>query len=293
MPVPLAAGAAEAQYLHSPVQPHMGPAQPYWGRAPAAAAATGHGGPSTSAVATHLPEAGAGRVGEPAEQAEQAEHAGQAHLPVHLRSARRVPACPKFARLFGPDFFVVDTFGRGSCFFHAIAQALYEGYDWIEDSRAREAVGLRLRQSFVKYSNEQLYLDAMDQMRRRIAHMQQLRPNAPRMPEIPSYAVFERSLGTPSVWADLVLISFIGLKFHLNLVFFDDVKCALYYGASRFDAAQDVRTIFINWHNHRHFELIVQIDEARGIVKRQFTYPEDAGLLERVMRSYNGEDADA
>jgi hypothetical protein len=212
-------------------------------------------------------------------------------LPVHLRSARTMHTCPKFAKLFGPDFYVVDTFGRGSCFFHSIAEALCEGYDWIEDSRAREAVGLRLRQSFVKFSNEQLYFDAMAEMRQRIARMQQLRPNAPRLPDIPSYAVFERNLGTPSVWADLVLISYIGLKFNLNLVFFDDVKCELYYGASRFDAARDVRTIFINWHHHRHFELIVQVDEARNVVKRQFRYPEDAQLLERVMRSYNGEDS--
>ena len=209
-------------------------------------------------------------------------------LPVHLHTARNMSHCPKFAQLFGPDFFVVDTFGRGSCFFHAIAEALYEGYDSITDTRAREAVGLRLRQSFVKFSNEQLYCDAMDEMRQRIQRMAH-RPNAPRLPNIPSYAVFERNLGTPTVWADLVLISYIGLKFHLNLVFFDDTRCVLYYGASRFDAARDVRTVFINWHNHRHFELIVQIDATH--VKRQFRFPGDAELLERVMRDYNGEAA--
>ena len=208
-------------------------------------------------------------------------------LPPHLKSARSMSKCPEFAAIFGPDFYVIDTYGRGSCFFHAIAEAICPRYDWIHESKAREAMGLRLRKSFLKYSNEQLYKEAMDCVVKRLEHMQKINPKAPSIPNIPSYAVFQRKLGTPSVWADLVLISYISHIFNLNLVFWDDMACELYYGASRFEARHDIPTIFINWHQHRHFELIVKIDEKKGKVERQFFPERHKVLLDRVMKAYN------
>ena len=211
-----------------------------------------------------------------------------AKLPPHLQSARALDKNPAFANIFGPDFYVIDTFGRGSCFFHAIAEALCPQYDWVHNNRARESMGLRLRRSFVKYSNEQLYAEAMATVVDRIKLMQKKNPRAPSIPSIPSYAVFQRKLGTPSVWADLVLISYISHVFNLNVVFWDDVSSELYYGASRFEARHDVPTIFVNWHNRRHFELIVKIDESKGKVERQFFYDRHKTLIDRVMRAYNG-----
>ena len=208
-------------------------------------------------------------------------------LPPHLQSARSMSKCPQFNQIFGPDFYVVDTYGRGSCFFHAIAEAICPNYDTIHDKQVREALGIRLRKSFLKYSNEQLYKEAMDAVVKRLRHLQTINPRAPSIPNIPSYSVFERKLGTPSVWADLVLISYISHIFNLNLVFFDDVACELYYGASRFEARHSVPTIFINWHEHRHFELIVRIDEQKGKVERQFFPERHKALLDRVMKAYN------
>lgn len=210
----------------------------------------------------------------------------KAKLPPHLKNARDLgKKCPRFKEIFGEDFYVVDTFGRGSCFFHSIAEAVCPEYDWIHNSQARESLGLRLRKSFLKYSNEQLYKEAMEQTTARLAALRKKSCKAPSMPEIPSYAVFQRKLGTPSVWADLVLISYISAIFNMNLVFFDDTACELYFGASRFEAKEDVPTIFINWHSHRHFELIVRIDDSR--VERQFFYPKHKAIIDRVARAYN------
>lgn len=212
---------------------------------------------------------------------------GREKLPPHLKSARSMSSCPEFAKVFGPDFYVVDTYGRGSCFFHAIAEAICPRYDWVSNGRAREAMGLRLRKSFLKYSNEQLYKEAMDCVVQRLQSLQKVNVRAPSVPNIPSYAVFQRKMDTPSVWADLVLISYISHIFNLNLVFWDDTACELYYGASRFEARHDVPTIFINWHRHRHFELIVKIDEQKNKVERQFFPERHPALLDRVMKAYN------
>jgi hypothetical protein len=210
-------------------------------------------------------------------------------LPTHLKNIRDLgKKCPRFKEIFGDDFYVVDTFGKGSCFFHSVAEAVCPEYDWIGNSRERESLGLRLRKSFLKYSNEQLYKEAMDVTMERLQRLRQKSAKAPSMSDIPSYAVFQRKLGTPSVWADLVLISYISHIFNMNLVFFDDAACELYYGASRFDAKADFPTIFINWHSHRHFELIVRIDEESGRIERQFFYPKHKNIIDRVAEAYNG-----
>ena len=209
-------------------------------------------------------------------------------MPPHLRHLRDISVtCPRFADIFGPGFYVVETFGFGSCFFHALAAAVCPEYDWVHDTRKREAIGFRLRQSYLKCSNEQTYYDAMNQMHTRLHALQARCRRAPNIPVVPSYAVFERMLGEPSVWADLVLVSYISMAFNMNLVFFDDVVCDLYYGASRFEARKDVATIFINWNAQVHFELIVNINPRTNIVKRQFRYPGDRVVLERVMAAYN------
>lgn len=207
------------------------------------------------------------------------------HLPTHLQTIR-ITTCPYFNEVLGADFYVVDTFGKGNCFFHAIAEAVTPYYEKV-DAREREAIGIRLRLSFLKNSNEQTYYEAMSQLKARLTAMRAKSRSTPKVPEIPSYAVFERKLGEPSVWADLVMISFISHACDMNLVFFDDSVCDLYYGASRFDARHKLKTILINWRMQSHFELIVQIDPAGNVIKRQFQYPDDATVLDRLTSAYN------
>jgi len=211
----------------------------------------------------------------------------KATLPSSIRNARALPECPKFASIFGPDFRVLDTFGKGSCFFHAWAAAITEGYDWIKDKKVKEAIGIELRQSVYKYANEQLYNDAVQFVKHKYEqYAKDCAHHTPPSPTIPSFHTFRRNLKNTTVWADLVMISFVAYTFNFNLLFWSDDDCAFYYGCDRLDVKNDLPTIIILWHNHVHFETVVQVKKD-GTVKRQFHWPQDSAFLSRIQKEYN------
>lgn len=201
-----------------------------------------------------------------------------------------MPNCPNFAWVFGDDFRVVDTFGRGSCFFHSLANALCEGYDWEQDTRKREALGIKLRHSFAKYSNEQLYKEAMDNVLSRLKKMRKtFGSRVPANPEVPSYRTFRDKMEKTSIWADLVLISYVAQIFNLNLLFWDESSCGFYFGVDSFNLVDaGIPTIFVNWRNHTHFELILRIDKQKNRIERQFFADKHPALLKRVRDEYFG-----
>ena len=214
---------------------------------------------------------------------------GQEAAPAHLQQVRLLPNCSNFAKVFGPDFLVVETFGKGSCFFHALANALFEGYDW-ENSRAlREEAGIALRRSFLQATNEEMYTQTMQKVADRLSRLAQTYPGTPKLRDVPPYAVFREKLGTTSTWADLVIISFIAHQFNLNLMFWNELACAFYFGVDQLDKASsrnNFPTIFINWRNRSHFELIVRVDRKNNLVERQFFPQRDPDLFSRVRKEY-------
>jgi len=82
------------------------------------------------------------------------------------------------------------------------------------------------------------------------------------------------------------MISFIAYTFGWNLLFFSDQECQFYFGCDRLDAKEKLPTIFILWSNHSHFELIVRLNDD-GSVDRQFFWPKDRDVLNRVEQAYN------
>lgn len=216
-----------------------------------------------------------------------ADHvADNVRLAASLRNARKLPSCPMFARVFGKNFFVMHTFGEGSCFFHAFAAAICKGYDDIADVKARTEVGLTLRDSVQRYANEQLYHDAVTYVQRKYRQHREENPNrAPPEPQIPSYREFKQRLKDKAVWADLVMISFVAFTFGFNLLFFSNRDCQFYYGCDRLEIKNSSPTVFILWRDRTHFELIVRVSK-NGTVERQFHWPEHARLLERVQAAY-------
>ena len=209
-------------------------------------------------------------------------------LPQSLRDARSLPECPEFARVFGKDFYVMHTFGEGSCFFHALAAAICQGYDAITKSKERAAVGLALRDSIYRYTNEQMYYDAVAFVQQKYRHHKAERPaHAPPVPEVPSYWEFKKRLKDKAVWADLVMISFVAFTFGYNLLFWSDRDCQFYYGCDQLELKNTHPTVFILWCDRVHFELVVRV-LPDGTVERQFHWPKHAELLERVEREYLG-----
>lgn len=209
------------------------------------------------------------------------------NLPSILRTSRKLRECPGFQKIFGPEFRVVDTLGDGSCMFHALANALCPSYDWIKDRRTKTAVGLRLRDSILKYSNQSLYDAAMEQLRQRHARLAR-DPNvsAPPLPHIPPYRTFREKMSNTHEWAEITMISFCAFCFGFNLMFFSDVECNFYFGVDRLDAVEQLPTIFICWSQHSHFELICRVNDD-GSVDRQFFWQKDRALLDRVAKAYN------
>jgi hypothetical protein len=210
-----------------------------------------------------------------------------APLPSAIRNARTLPECPKFKELFGSDFRVMDTFGKGSCFFHAWAAAVCAGYDWVKDRRVRETIGVSLRESVCKYANEELYNRVVEKVRKKYAaYKRDSGCRSPPTPQIPPFSAFRERLRNKTVWADLVMISFVAYTFGYNLLFWSDDDCAFYYGCDRLDVKKKLGTVLILWHNHSHFELIIRV-AADGAVQRQFFWPKDRELLERIEQAYN------
>lgn len=208
-------------------------------------------------------------------------------LPASLRNARKLPSCQLFAQVFDDNFFVMPTFGEGSCFFHALAAAICKGYDHITDAKERTAVGLQLRESVQRFANEQMYHDAVTYLQQKHQQHRNEHPSrAPPVPEIPSYREFKQRLKQKAVWADLVMISFVAFTFGFNLLFFSNLDCKFYYGCDRLETMKNkFPTVFILWRDRTHFELIVRVSED-GTVERQFYWPKDARLLERVQAEY-------
>jgi hypothetical protein len=213
----------------------------------------------------------------------------EAQAPAHLQHVRLLPSCTNFANVFGPDFFVVETFGKGSCFFHALANALFEGYDWESSKERREEAGIALRRSFLQATNEEMYTQTISKVASRLSKLALKYPNTPKLRDVPPYAVFRDKLGTASTWADLVIISFIAHQFNLNLMFWNELACAFYFGVDQLDKASTCNnfpTIFINWRNRSHFELIVRVDQKNNVVERQFFPQRDPNLFTRVRQAY-------
>jgi hypothetical protein len=209
-------------------------------------------------------------------------------LPPPLRRARKLPECEKFACVFGPDFYAMPTFGEGSCFFHALAAAIVKGYDKIKDSKKRAAVGLALRDSIYHLTNEQMYHDAVSYVEHKYRKHKAERPaHAPPVHEIPPFREFKARLQNKTVWADLVMISFVAFTFGYNLLFWSDMDCQFYYGCDQLELKHTHPTVFILWRDRTHFELIVHIT-SDGTVERQFHWNLHSELLKRVENEYLG-----
>ena len=207
-------------------------------------------------------------------------------LPPCLRSARSLPECPTFAKVFGDDFYTTSTFGEGSCFFHSLAAAIVEGYDSIADKAVRKSIGLALRDSMYRFANEQMYCDAVRFVQHRYETVyRHHETRAPPPAQLSSYWEFKERMRDKTVWADLIMISFVAYVFGINLLFWSDKDCEFYYGCDRLDSKTTLRTVFILWKGREHFELIVRIT-ADGTVQRQFHWPKDRLLLERVEAEY-------
>jgi hypothetical protein len=216
-----------------------------------------------------------------------AKSVSAADLPSAIVTARKLPECPRFKELFGDDFRVMDTYGKGSCFFHALAAAICAGYDRVKDKKVRESIGLSLRDSMCDYANQQLYNDTVQYVQRKYEQYSRDPTRAtPSKPDIPPFREFKQRLKNSSVWADLVMISFVAFTYGYNLLFWSDADCAFYYGCDMLDCKQQLATVLILWHAHSHFELIIRVGKD-GTVQRQFHWPKDAVLLNRLEKEYN------
>ena len=191
--------------------------------------------------------------------------------------------------MFGSDFFVVETFGEGSCFFHALANALIEGYDFVKNPDIRRAYGTALRRAFMKSTNEDTYAEAMAQVASKLKALEKIDERTPEL-SMPPYSVFRTKFQTTSAWADLVMIAYVAHRYNMNLMFWNEEECAFYFGVDALESAEkeNIPTIFINWHQHTHFELIVRIKKDENLVERQFFYKRDPKLFSRVKQAYYG-----
>ena len=211
-------------------------------------------------------------------------------LPSSLCQARTLPHCKRFAKVFGQHFYAMNTFGEGSCFFHALAAAIVADYDQIQNAKDRAAVGLSLRNCIYNYTNEQMFNDAVTFVNRKYIEHTRVRPeHAPPEHKIPSFWEFKQRLEDKTVWADLVMISFVAFTFGYNLLFWNDVACRFYYGCDHLEVKNTHPTVFILWRDQTHFELLVHI-MPDGTVERQFHWSNlsHRDLLMRVEAEYLG-----
>ena len=189
-----------------------------------------------------------------------------------------------FNRVFPVAFCVRPSIGDGSCFFHSLCAAITEGYDAMTKEQQTVA-GRHLRDQFLKMMNEQLYCNTLARIRRTMKEkgLEEL-IDAP-----DSWSKFKNKMGNYRTWADLVIISVVGLRLQMNIIFWDSVGKQLYYGVDNFDSIEKGwPTILIEWEDRSHFNLIVK-QEVQGsllVTQRQFFWEKDRAFLRDLQRMY-------
>ena len=192
-----------------------------------------------------------------------------------------------FYRVFPATFCVRPSIGDGSCFFHSLCAAITKGYD--EMSKEQQTVaGRYLRDQFLNKMNEQLYCNTLARITRTMKQkgLEELVQDAD------SWSKFKNKMGNYRTWADLVIISVVGLRLQMNIVFWDSVGKQLYYGVDNFDSIKrGWPTILIEWEDRSHFNLIVEQEEKGDtlVTQRQFFWNRDSAFLQDLQRMYRKE----
>ena len=212
------------------------------------------------------------------------------NLPDVSKRVKAIKSCA--CDLFSPEegFMILKQPGDGSCFFASLANGLMgEKYN---ATKNKNSVAHEYRDEIADMANEAVYTKQKKRILKK-AQEHHERGKAPPPPNIPSYDQFIKNLRTKSKWADLVMIAYFALKFHVNLYFWDEKACKFYYGTDRNNASKKssrMKTIFINWTNNRsHFELIVKENPNTGRIQHYFTRGKDGAFLKRVEQYYESQ----
>lgn len=190
-----------------------------------------------------------------------------------------------FYKVFPKNFRVRESIGDGSCFFHSLASAITKDYDQLSRNHQRVA-GLHLRQKFKDLMNEQLYHNTIASIKKKLKKrgMDALLTN------IDSWDQFDKKMDNTRTWADLIIISVVGIRLNMNILFWDSVGKCLYYGVDNIDHIQKGwPTILVEWEKRSHFNLIVKQNTTKDsvVTQRQFFWAEDSAFLKKLIKQYH------
>jgi len=181
---------------------------------------------------------------------------------------------------------ILPSIGDGSCMYHSIAQAIVPGY--YHKSRSDQTkIGRYLRQQFKSLINEQMYANTVE-----VIQKEMKKNGISNQLQVTPFSKWKHDMNNHRTWADLLQISIFGLRMRLNLVFYNSRGKQFYYGVSNFKKAEqeNLPTVLIEWERLMHFNLICKqnTDEHNNTtIQRQFFYPKDKVLLNRIKTLYN------
>lgn len=190
-----------------------------------------------------------------------------------------------FYRVFPSSFCVRPSIGDGSCFFHSLTAAITKDYDDL-DTAQQTAAGRHLRDRFLDKMNEQLYCNTLTRIKRTMTKkgLEELVADAD------SWHKFSSKMGNYKTWADLIIISVVGLRLNLNILFWDSVGKKLYYGVDNWNnIRKGWPTVLIEWEDRSHFNLIIkrEVHNDTVLTQRQFFWKTDRAFLSDLHLKYN------
>lgn len=192
---------------------------------------------------------------------------------------------PNFNKLFtcnsNEKFIILPSHGDGSCFLHSIVRAITKNYENLS-TKQQLFIGREYRKKFNTIITEQYFNFILNKLKsgRHAKLFEQNEYN---------YITFKQKFGDYKIWSDLIMISIFALRLNFNLIFYDSQNDEIYMGVENFDNLKEsTPTIFIEWENHSHFNLIAKAIKIKNKIKiqTQFFINKDRQLIENFKKEF-------
>jgi hypothetical protein len=171
----------------------------------------------------------------------------------------------------------MGVIGDGSCFFHSVC-ALTNRQDYLHQNESKQKdIAYAFRCDFGKKFTEEEY--------KRLSK-----------PSTQPKDHYDDGFCSPKVWADELMINVVSKALNLNLIFLDLRNGKAYCGVHGKESLESKNPIqktgIVAWVDHRHFEPIVRVDDAKkGLITTLFspsTSAADAKVVKQIMDLYAG-----